>query len=332
MKLALGTVQFGIDYGVNSLNGQVKSKEVKKILNYAYSKNIDLLDTALNYGNSEKIIGRFNVLNFKVVTKTRCFDNPKINNNDVKLLNNDFHQSLKNLKQVRLSGGYYASIEADFKKIMLFINKAINELEINIVYKEDNHNTAYECIREINNRFKHLKKLSLDCSSYFIDNIEGSNFNYEKNSFNFEEKKGVYYDKKNKLKSDHIKYKFNFDIKAINNLKKLETLFFNKNYEFNNQIINEDELFKFNKLSRIVTDTALFNNKFYSNIKKRQNEYYLNCKKLKKYKSIKSAYYLEGKHWERYKELGINVGYGYYGKSAEDILEERKKKKNETAN
>ena len=75
-----------------------------------------------------------------------------------------------------------------------------------------------------------------------------------------------------------------------------------------------------------------FNNKFYTNIKKRQNEYYLNCKKLKKYKSIKSAYYLEGKHWERYKELGINVGYGYYGKSAEDILEDRKKKKNETAN
>ena len=32
------------------------------------------------------------------------------------------------------------------------------------------------------------------------------------------------------------------------------------------------------------------------------------------------------------KELGINVGYGYYGKSAEDILEDRKKKKNETAN
>ena len=91
-------------------------------------------------------------------------------------------------------------------------------------------------------------------------------------------------------------------------------------------------MFKFNKLSRIVTDTALFNNKFYTNIKKRQNEYYLNCKKLEKYKSIKSAYYLEGKHWERYKELGINVGYGYYGKSAEDILEERKKKKNETAN
>ena len=104
MKLALGTVQFGIDYGVNSLNGQVKSKEVKKILNYAYSKNIDLLDTALNYGNSEKIIGRFNVLNFKVVTKTRCFDNPKINNNDVKLLNNDFHQSLKNLKQDSVYG------------------------------------------------------------------------------------------------------------------------------------------------------------------------------------------------------------------------------------
>lgn len=104
MKLALGTVQFGIDYGISSLNGKVKSKEIKKILNYAYSKNIDLLDTALNYGNSEKIIGKFNALNFKVVTKTRYFDNLKINNNDVKLLNCDFHQSLKNLKQDSVYG------------------------------------------------------------------------------------------------------------------------------------------------------------------------------------------------------------------------------------
>ena len=29
-KIALGTVQFGIDYGVNSVNGQVRPKEIKK--------------------------------------------------------------------------------------------------------------------------------------------------------------------------------------------------------------------------------------------------------------------------------------------------------------
>ena len=97
-KIALGTVQFGIDYGVNSVDGQVRPEEVKKILSYGRSKNIDLLDAAPAYGNSEKILGRMDISNFKVVTKTRHFDNTEIKNNDVKLLNNDFHHSLKDLK------------------------------------------------------------------------------------------------------------------------------------------------------------------------------------------------------------------------------------------
>ena len=97
-KIALGTVQFGTDYGVNSVDGQVRPEEVKKILSYAHSKNIDLLDAAPAYGNSEKILGRMDISNFKVVTKTRHFDNTEIKNNDVKLLNNDFHHSLKDLK------------------------------------------------------------------------------------------------------------------------------------------------------------------------------------------------------------------------------------------
>jgi aryl-alcohol dehydrogenase-like predicted oxidoreductase len=103
-KIALGTVQFGIDYGVNSVDGQVRPEEVKKILSYAHLKDIDLLDAAPAYGNSEKILGRMNVSNFKVVTKTRHFDSLEINNNDVKLLNNDFHHSLKDLKQDSVYG------------------------------------------------------------------------------------------------------------------------------------------------------------------------------------------------------------------------------------
>ena len=103
-KIALGTVQFGIDYGVNSVDGQVRPEEVKKILSYAHSKDIDLLDTAPAYGNSEKTLGRMDISNFKVVTKTRHFDSLEINNNDVKLLNNDFHHSLKDLKQNSVYG------------------------------------------------------------------------------------------------------------------------------------------------------------------------------------------------------------------------------------
>jgi aryl-alcohol dehydrogenase-like predicted oxidoreductase len=103
-KIALGTVQFGIDYGVNSVDGQVRPEEVKKILSYAHSKNIDLLDAAPSYGNSEKILGRMDISNFKVVTKTRHFESFEIKNNDVKLLNNDFHHSLKDLKQDSVYG------------------------------------------------------------------------------------------------------------------------------------------------------------------------------------------------------------------------------------
>jgi aryl-alcohol dehydrogenase-like predicted oxidoreductase len=103
-KIALGTVQFGIDYGVNSVNGQVRPEEVKKILSYARSKDIDLLDAAPVYGISEKILGRMNISNFKVVTKTRHFDSFEIKNKDVKLLNNDFHHSLKDLKQDSIYG------------------------------------------------------------------------------------------------------------------------------------------------------------------------------------------------------------------------------------
>jgi aryl-alcohol dehydrogenase-like predicted oxidoreductase len=103
-KIALGTVQFGINYGVNSVAGQVNPEEVKEILSYAHSANIDILDTAPAYGDSEKILGRMNISNFKVVTKTRHFDSIEINNNDVKLLNNDFHHSLKHLKQDSVYG------------------------------------------------------------------------------------------------------------------------------------------------------------------------------------------------------------------------------------
>ena len=97
-------MQFGIDYGVNSVDGQVKPEEVQKILSYAHSKDINLLDTAPAYGNSEKILGKKNISDFKVVTKTRHFDSLEIKNSDVRLLKDDFHNSLKDLKQESVYG------------------------------------------------------------------------------------------------------------------------------------------------------------------------------------------------------------------------------------
>ena len=103
-KIALGAVQFGIDYGINSENGQVQPEEVRSILNYAHSQNIDLLDTAPAYGNSEKVLGVANVQNFKVVTKTRHFNNTEISNSDIDLLKKDFSCSLTDLRQESFYG------------------------------------------------------------------------------------------------------------------------------------------------------------------------------------------------------------------------------------
>jgi len=97
-KLAIGTAQFGMDYGIGSSPGKVSINEVKKILEYAKSTNIDMLDTASAYGKSEKTLGELNVDEFKVVTKTRYFNVPKITDDDVNLLNRDFDKSLKDLK------------------------------------------------------------------------------------------------------------------------------------------------------------------------------------------------------------------------------------------
>ena len=104
MKIALGTVQFGIKYGINSPTGQVQPDEVRKILTYARTQNITLLDTANSYGNSEKVLGNVGVKNFSIVTKTRHFAQTVINDKSADLLVADLNQTLQLLKQKSVYG------------------------------------------------------------------------------------------------------------------------------------------------------------------------------------------------------------------------------------
>lgn len=57
-NLILGTVQFGLDYGINNLYGKIEYNEVIKILDFAHSNNITILDTAPAYGESEALLGK----------------------------------------------------------------------------------------------------------------------------------------------------------------------------------------------------------------------------------------------------------------------------------
>ena len=58
-RIILGTAQFGIPYGISNKKGKIPKKEIFKILDYAFRKNIRYLDTASGYGKSEQIIGDF---------------------------------------------------------------------------------------------------------------------------------------------------------------------------------------------------------------------------------------------------------------------------------
>lgn len=68
-RLGIGTVQFGIPYGISNDIGKTSSEEVLKILILASNSGISTLDTAAAYGNAEDILGVYNLKKFKVVSK-----------------------------------------------------------------------------------------------------------------------------------------------------------------------------------------------------------------------------------------------------------------------
>jgi len=97
MKLAIGTVQFGIDYGVTNQIGKTPTGEVKKILEYAQNHSIQVLDTSPAYGESEEVLGEANLESFNVITKTAYISNSGIENKDIAEIENTFQQSLLTL-------------------------------------------------------------------------------------------------------------------------------------------------------------------------------------------------------------------------------------------
>ena len=99
MKLALGTVQFGLDYGINNTKGKIPVQEAFEILRFAIEHQIDVLDTAYDYGDSEKVIGKFirsNNVHYKVVSK--------LSSRKLGEVEKGFNESLDNLGLDRIYG------------------------------------------------------------------------------------------------------------------------------------------------------------------------------------------------------------------------------------
>lgn len=104
MKLALGTVQFGIDYGISNKKGKASEIDVKEILDYAKEIGIYTLDTASLYGTSEEVLGKFDLEDFDVVTKTVKIDKTLDKNTNFERFKEAFYSSQKKLGYIQLHG------------------------------------------------------------------------------------------------------------------------------------------------------------------------------------------------------------------------------------
>lgn len=74
-RLALGTAQFGMPYGVANRTGQVSRAEVARLLSNAWAAGIDTLDTAIAYGESEQVLGEIGVGRWRVISKLPALPN-----------------------------------------------------------------------------------------------------------------------------------------------------------------------------------------------------------------------------------------------------------------
>lgn len=80
MKLMIGTVQFGLDYGIANQDGKPSEEESCDIMRLALENKIHWVDTARTYGSSEKVLGdiaRKLDTKLDIVTKTLTHGKPE---------------------------------------------------------------------------------------------------------------------------------------------------------------------------------------------------------------------------------------------------------------
>ncbi len=104
MKITLGTVQFGINYGISNTHGVPSDAVLKDIFATAQKWQIEKLDTAAAYGNAEERIGTWASKDFQIISKF-----PKVGLESE--LETALETSLKRLQTPKIYG--YLSHNAD---------------------------------------------------------------------------------------------------------------------------------------------------------------------------------------------------------------------------
>lgn len=104
LKLGLGTVQFGLDYGIPRPGEICSVEEARAILDFASEHGIALLDTAAGYGDSERAVGECIGAHdrFKIVTKTPSLSDLGDTRTVERAIRDSLAKSLANLRRKKL--------------------------------------------------------------------------------------------------------------------------------------------------------------------------------------------------------------------------------------
>jgi aryl-alcohol dehydrogenase-like predicted oxidoreductase len=108
-KLVLGTVQFGLDYGINNKNGKPARESAFSMLNFAYERGIRTFDTAYAYGNAEEILGEFSHSqnlgkDIKIITKLKPNIILELQGGIFNIIASNLKESLKRLQRDYIDG------------------------------------------------------------------------------------------------------------------------------------------------------------------------------------------------------------------------------------
>lgn len=114
-KLCLGTVQFGLDYGINNTQGKPAIEDVFTMLDEAIAQGITCFDTAYAYGTAEELLGQYGINRYdvKVITKLKPNLIQEENKNVVKIVEEQIRQSLQRIN-IEVLDGYLLHTPMDF--------------------------------------------------------------------------------------------------------------------------------------------------------------------------------------------------------------------------
>ncbi len=104
-ELALGTAQFGLNYGITNSSGKVEPSVVRNLLHYAQNNCIRFIDTAQAYGEAQTVLGENMPFpnNFRLISKflPQLADQPFHSTSHFQW-QSDFERSLSLLKLSKL--------------------------------------------------------------------------------------------------------------------------------------------------------------------------------------------------------------------------------------